>query len=248
MIYVINLKHRKDRLLSITQQLKYKEYRIIEAIDGIKLYEDLEYREEVSKELDIPLCFFQEEWINSRSNFSTMSNRICYKYKIFSCLLSHIKCLLNAYQDGLPNPIIMEDDAVVEDPDFLDTELPDDYEILNLGAYFNVHEYDLIDHTIPIQRIHIGVNKATPWCLQAYFVRNPKLILDMFMTGFYHGRGKRKAKSMTTEHKIILSSADSWVKNNIYPNCPCYMTSPIKVSQGSFSSDLDHTGKYKFKR
>jgi len=247
MIYVINLKHRKDRLLSITQQLKYKPYRIIEAIDGIKLYEDLEYREEVSKELDIPLCFFQEEWINSRSNFANLSNRISYKYKILSCVLSHIKCLLNAYQDALPNPIIMEDDAVVEDPDFLDTELPDDYEILNLGPYFNEHEHDFIDHTIPIQRIHIGVNKATPWCTQAYFVRNPKLIHDMFMTGFQHGRGKRKAKSMTTEHKIILSSADSWVKNNIYPNCPCYMTLPIKVSQGSFSSDLGHKMRYKLK-
>ena len=248
MIYVINLKHRKDRLLSITQQLKYKPYRIIEAIDGIQLYEDLEYREEVSNELDIPLCFFQEEWINSRSNFANLSNRICYKYKIFSCLLSHIKSLRAAYEDGLPNPLIMEDDAVIQDPDFLETELPDDYEIVNLGAYFNKTDHHLIDHTIPIQRIRIGPGLPTPWCLQAFFVKNPKLILDMLMTGFQHGRGKRKAKSMTTEHKIILGSSDGWIKNNIYPNCPCYLTTPVKVSQGSFSSDLDHKPLYKYQK
>ena len=245
MIYVINLKHRTDRLISIQSQLIDKSYKIIEAIDGVKLLEDTDYRDEVSKDLDIPVRYFEQDWVNSKSNFANLSNRISYKYKVLSCLLSHLKALKVAYEDNEPNPLILEDDAVIQDNDFMNTQLPDDYEICNIGPYFNNKEDHLVNHNLPIQRI--DTNVATPWCSHAYFVKNPKIIHDMMKSGFRDGKGKRKAKSLTAENKIILGSADAWIKNNIYPNCPCYMTLPIKVSQGSFSSDICHKMRYKLK-
>lgn len=245
MIYVINLKHRTDRLQNIQSQLNDKDYKIIDAVDGIKLYEDMDYRRQVSEDLDIPVSFFDVKWVDSRKNFANLSNRITYKYKVLSCLLSHIKALKSAFQDNLPDPLILEDDSVVLDADFLNTPLPDDYQICNISPYFNAKEHDLVDHSLPIQRI--DVQQATPWCSHSYFVKNPKLIHDMMKSGFRNGKGKRKAKSMTAQHKIILGSADGWIKNNIYPNSPCYMTLPIKISQGSFSSDICHKTSHKLK-
>tara|TARA_B110000208_G_scaffold106494_1_gene132098 strand:- start:1358 stop:2101 length:744 start_codon:yes stop_codon:yes gene_type:complete len=241
MIYVINLKHRKDRLLSITQQLKYKPYRIIEAIDGIQLYEDLEYREEVSNELDIPLCFFQEEWINSRSNFATMSNRIEYKYRLISCFCSHLKALRAASQDDLPNPLIMEDDAVVVDSDFLDFKLPDNYDIVHISPLFNLTHYDNIDINGGLQPINLNY---PPWSCCAYFVKNPKLIHSMLFSGFKHGRGKRKAKHKDGTSKIIISSMDSWYKNNVFSFNNSYFVKPVLIKHGdNMGSDLGHTYK-----
>ena len=155
MIYVINLKHRTDRLISIQSQLIDKPYKIIEAVDGVKLLEDADYRDKVSKDLDIPVTYLEQEWLNSKSNFANLSNRISYKYKVISCFLSHLKALKVAYTDALPNPLIMEDDAVIEDEDFLNTELPDDYQICNIGPYFNNKVDHLIDHSLAIQRIDV---------------------------------------------------------------------------------------------
>ena len=240
MIYVINLKHRTDRLQSIQSQLKDKDYKIIEAIDGEKLYKDFVYRQQVSKELDIPQCLLDEDYIDSRANFATMSRRIAYKYKIVSCFLSHLKALKSAYEDKSEDPIVMEDDAVIKDYSFFDMKLPDEYDVVLCSPDFNIRHLHLIDTEGGLQ----PVNMETPcWTTACYFCNKPKLIHDMMKSGFREGKGKRKAKQQNDSDKILISSADGWFKNNIYAFGNSYFILPKPVIQGDFGSDLDHTYK-----
>lgn len=240
MIYVINLKHRTDRLKSIQSQLKDKDYKIIEAIDGVKLYEDMEYRRLVSEQLDIPVSFFDVKYIDSRRNFATMSRRIIYKYKIVSCFLSHMKALKCATDDKINDPIIMEDDAIINDFSFFDMKLPDEYDVVLCSPDFNIRHLHLIDRKGGLQ----PVNMETPcWTTACYFCNKPKLIHDMMMSGFKNGKGKRKAKVQNDSDKILISSADGWFKNNIYAFGNSYFILPKPVCQGDYGSDLDHTYK-----
>lgn len=243
MIYVINLKHRTDRLQSIQSQLKGKDYKIIEAIDGAQLYEDIEYRRLVSEQLDIPVSFFDVKYIDSRGNFATMSQRITYKYKIVSCFLSHMKALKCAINDKVNDPIIMEDDAIINDFSFFDMKLPNEYDVVLCSPHFNKRHLHLIDIKGGLQ----PVNMETPcWSLICYFCNKPKLIHDMMKSGFRQGKGKRKAKVQNDSDKIIISSADGWFKNNIYAFNNSYFILPKPVCQGDYGSDLDHTYKKKY--
>lgn len=115
-VFVINLKRRFDRLISITKELEKHniEAEVIEAIDG--------------NELELPE-------IISSDGLKCSSGDI-------ACALSHSKVCKLAKERGYKNYLCLEDDAVFKNNfdfwfDLQIAQLPEDYDLVYLGGSHN---------------------------------------------------------------------------------------------------------------
>lgn len=99
-VFIINLKHRKDRKKKILQQLKKNEIKNYEFFEGIK-----PSNEDINK--------WNKEYCKHISPIDVL-NYDKYRIGCLGCLLSHIKIIKIALSRGYENILILEDDCIFE--------------------------------------------------------------------------------------------------------------------------------------
>ena len=126
-IVYINIDDRIDRRKSIENQLNKNDLTAtrISAVYGIKL-KGRKYRQQISKELNIPEEKLTPKFWMNRSNFKSMITNQDLILGRVGCFLSHIKCYKHALDNNWDNILILEDDInILQDSNKVEFILPE---------------------------------------------------------------------------------------------------------------------------
>ena len=131
--FIINLETSQDRREDMIKQMNSLglTYQIVDAISG----EDLvfsEYRDSISKLLEVPVEKLKPTYYLDRRNFISLSDKWESIAPRVGCFLSHMKCLKLALENNLNEVLILEDDVKILGN--LDLIPNVDKEIIYLGA------------------------------------------------------------------------------------------------------------------
>lgn len=122
-IYVINLKRRMDRKISLLKKYPNLDFTFIEAIDG-------------------KLLKIQDLISENKLNTSFFDPHGMVTMGVFACALSHKKAWDQALEDGVENALFLEDDIFLYDECTTGTQFTDTYkDILNEVMS---HDWDLL--------------------------------------------------------------------------------------------------------
>ena len=154
------------------------------------------------------------------------SHPITLKWKCrMACFLSHLKTLSTFSQPTL----ILEDDIVSKIPinDIVLEDVPEDYDILQLGGFYTVRKGKKFIEKEGWNRIDTKLIKY--FTTHSYIVRKPQELL------------KKIRKS-----KVRPTTLDIYYNKDIYKNLNCYFYSPSIIKQNPiFESTIDNDNKFK---
>ena len=142
-IYVISLKKSEDRRKKIQDMLNGQViYSFYDAVDGKELSQ---------KDIELSNKIFKKDCLNPGQR---------------GCFLSHLNLYEKIKKEKIPNTLILEDDASIDNFYYLknlDTFLIDDYDIIFLG-HCAEEEGDFIKETFTIRK------SISPRCTHAYLI------------------------------------------------------------------------------
>mgnify|MGYP003126244707 CR=1 FL=1 len=240
-IFVINLPHRKDRREMIIykfEMLGITNYQFVEAIHGVNLL-NINYREEVSKRLNIDYELLSVEFWQSRRNWKTMSNKVTTILPQVGCYLSHLHALQLATEQGHKEVIIMEDDAIIKkDIDFTLFSPPSDYDLFYLGGTFwHLTPYREEGSIIKVNPEHLKL--CGTYC---YLVNNLKEKVNVLRSVFKLGAAKDKVPDFKNgETRLRASPIDLFFINHYQRYGNCYFINPqLVVHPEEHDSDIEN--------
>ena len=144
-IVFINLNRAKDRNNNMINYFTSNNinYTRIEAIDGVKLFNDEEYRVKISNLLDIPINKLNPDYFMIKSNFMCLEREIDIIMNKVACNLSHFYATKIALDHNWDNILIFEDDIIFNENFNLNlSNIPENCDILYLGGNIRTFKND----------------------------------------------------------------------------------------------------------
>ena len=239
----INLAKDEDRKKTVEEDLtKYKiNYTRIEAIYGKRLVEE-EYREKISKLLDVNKDLLKPEYWLDRHNFKTMCR---YEKSILAkvgCYLSHLYLLKVALEKGYDKILVLEDDAkIIGNTEF---EIPPDTDIFYIGGYwFKQKDYINLDQSI----IPIDI-KSVKICGTYGFILPNKAAIErtykIFKSVFLDGKGRDKHKDWRTGLIRLRAQAPDFHLINFFQKYgKCSILNPPLIDVRPYESNINDNRK-----
>jgi len=252
-VYYINLSRsceRRKKMIKQLRNLRHVEFDRIEAIDGLKLLEDDDYRKEISKRLFIDydkLC--PDYWCNKK-NFRSYSTDPENIMRRVGCWLSHYRALQFAFLMGDSNCLILEDDAILLNNFMDDFEVPTNSDIIYFGGTFQ-------KQSSYVSLVKNGIEKINPanlkvYGLFGYYIPNKEKIQQLYKflkSTFIDGSGHYKIDNYkTSKTRVIASNIDKMIVDYVQKQNGSFFLLPPKVTHPEFEEDvstIDNSSKYK---
>lgn len=231
-IVYLNLDSRLDRKKQMNKQLKQYKLKAtrISAVNG-KMLKNKNYRNKISKELQIPEKNLRVSFWMNRSNFKTMINQEDLVLGRVGCFLSHLKIMKYALTKNFENIIVLEDDVTFLPNINSETNIcpPNKSDICYLGGMFWHLNNQPKNTNKPWIKINPKILKII--CTFSYLVSTKAVIKDIYnlcMSCFIDGKGHDKHDLWRTGTiKMRATAIDFTYINYFQKNGNCYIINPV---------------------
>ena len=236
--FIINLETSQDRRDDMVKQMysiNYP-YTFIKAVDGRELTE-IEYQEEISQTLDIPIEKLKPTYYLDRRNFISLSDKWEDIAPRVGCFLSHYKCLKIAYEQNLNEILILEDDVDI------------------LGHFDNIPKVDkdIIYLGATVRKLGKYPNKGYYDCkglelfgTYAYLIKG-KYNIDRIYKAFQsvYQEGTRRMKYNPNE-RMSMSNVDNFYRRYFHEDS-IVMYPPLVQHRDDLKSTISNNKRYRKK-
>lgn len=249
-ILYINLDRAEDRNKTMINyfNLHNLNYIRIEAIDGIKLNYDNNYRIEISNLLNIPVEKLSPNYFLKKQNFMCLERDIDIIMNKVACSLSHYYAVKTALDNNFKNILILEDDIIFDENLNLNlNDIPDNCDILYLGGWIKHTKKDpnyLQNKTQ--QYIKINNEFIKVWGGFSYYLPTVESIYNIYSL---HQRcfidGKPRKKNIEEPNRVLMFITDCMYVNYIQKK-NCYLLNPpLFLPNRNLSSSISYKKSYK---
>jgi len=249
-IVFINLNRAKDRNNNMINYFTSNNinYTRIEAIDGVKLFNDEEYRVKISNLLDIPINKLNPDYFMIKSNFMCLEREIDIIMNKVACNLSHFYATKIALDHNWDNILIFEDDIIFNENFNLNlSNIPENCDILYLGGNIRTFKNDP-DYNQKKQKkfINIDTNYIKVLGCQGYYLPNLlsiKKIFSLYSRCFIEGKPRKK--NTKEPNRVLMCITDVMYSNYIQTDGNCYLLNPSIIKHNlDFSSTISYKPSY----